>query len=61
MAAVIALLEDFDGRRAAVANSVCAVSVTVSSSHLFLPLKAQEGCDCYKDCCSVLTAPLLLE
>lgn len=27
----------------------------------FSPLKAQQGCDCSRDRCSVLTAPLLLE
>ena len=38
MAAVIALLGDFNG----VVNSVCALSVTLSSSHLFSPLESND-------------------
>lgn len=57
--AVIALLVDFNGRWPVMVNSVCAVSVTLSSHHLFSTLlKAQQGCDCSRDQRSVLTAPL---
>lgn len=53
-------LEDFHDP--VVVNSVCAVSVSLS---VLLPsfflLKAQQGCDCFRDWRSVLTAPLLLE
>lgn len=54
-------LEDFHDP--VVVNSVCAVSVShsVPLPSFLLLLKAQQGCDCFRDRHSVLTAPLLLE
>lgn len=59
--AAVTLLEDFIAKWPVVVKiSLCCVSHSVHQPSFF-PLKAQQGCDCSRDWCSVLTAPLLLE